>query len=512
MKNFSFKTSGIIFIVFVTVGTALLLYGVSNVSQPEYGIASTKCADCEPCNNYSPVSSSCNPIGYTERLGAMNGAEMGISVGAAGDVDGDCNMDVIIGERGFDNSDASTSYEGRVLVYYGSSSGINFTAAPDWTIEGNSNNSQFGFSCATAGDINNDGCSDIIIGAYKHKVSYDRPGRVIVFYGDKNRAHNLQSWEMLGEHNGCWFGYSVASAGDVNGDNYDDVIVGAPTFSNEQTWVGKVYVFFGGPNGLTQTVADWVFEGVNAGGQFGISVSAADVNGDQKSDIIVGASHYGGTYNKGRVYCFYGDSNFQCKTSPDWEKSGLNYSEFGHCVANAGDVNSDGYDDIIIGAPNAKINNLLHVGMAYVFYGSITGLNTYENFPWVLEGVEEDEYLGYSVGCAGKINDDSVTQYDDIFVGVPGYRTYNQGGVFLFHGSSSGIIGSYSSHACTINGPRTYSGFGRSGGLAGDINNDGCDDLIFGAPGVDSGGLTDCGYARLIYGYKENGCPYLLPE
>jgi hypothetical protein len=130
----------------------------------------------------------------------------------------------------------------------------------------------------------------------------------------------------------------------------------------------------------------------------------------------------------------------------------------------------------------------------------------------VVQGVEENERLGYSVGSAGKINFDGTVEYDDIFVGVPGYRTYDQGGVFLFHGSSSGVVGSYNSPACIIEGPRTYSGFGKSGGMAGDGNNDGCDDLIIGAPNVDFDGYADRGSVRLFYGYKSDGCPYLLQE
>ena len=510
MKRFFSKTSVLSIAFFILlVSMTLTLQEVCMAFPREDNIDKTLCEGCPiRCTQQSPVSASCDPHGYIQRIGASNGAEMGISVGTAGDVNGDCYADVIIGSYGYDNSDPTTVSEGRVLVYEGSANGIDFSGTP-WTAEGESSQSKFGFSCGTAGDLNCDGYDDIVVGAYKGRKEGVKLGRVVVYFGSVDGLADEPDWEFFGEHSGSWFGYSVAAAGDVNGDNIDDLVVGSPTFSNGQTFEGKVYVFFGGVGFKDKTAADWTYESNNEGAKFGNSVAAADVNGDQ-NDIIVGAYLYG-DLDRGRVFVFHGGENFQCKTSADWEKSGLSHSEFGHCVAKAGDVNSDGYDDIIIGVPNAKVNNLLQVGMAYVYYGSGNGLATYEAYPWVIQGVEENERLGYSVGSAGKINYDGTVEYDDIFIGVPGYLTYDQGGVFLFHGSSSGIVGSYTSHACTLTGPQVYSAFGKSGGLAGDVNNDGCDDLIFGAPGVTSSGYTDCGFVRLYYGYKVNGCPYLLP-
>jgi hypothetical protein len=517
MKSFFSKATVFNSVFFILlVGMTLTLQGVLMASTHADDISRTKCSGCPVecpviCTQQSPVSASCDPHGYIQRTGGSEGAEMGISVGTAGDVNGDCYADVIIGSYKYDNSDPTTLKEGRVLVYYGSANGIDFSDTP-WTAEGNSSNSKFGFSCGTAGDIDCDGYDDIVVGAYREIINGVKLGRVAVYFGASDGLKDEPDWEFFGEHNGSGIGYSVASAGDVNGDGVDDLVVGAPTFYNEnQYFEGKAYVFFGGEGFKNKTAADWEFESNQAWARLGNSVAAADVNGDQKNDIIIGAYLYG-DLDRGRVFVFHGDSNFQCKTSADWGKSGLSHYELGHCVAKAGDVNSDGYDDIIIGAPNAKINNLLHVGIAYVYYGSENGLATYEDYPWVIQGVEENGELGYSVGSAGKINHDGTVEYDDIFIGVPGYWTHEQGGVFLFHGSETGIVGSYNSPACILTGPQTHSAFGKSGCLAGDVNNDGCDDLIFGAPSVSSGYYSDCGFVRLYYGYKVNGCPYLLPQ
>src|SRR5690242_14058941 len=168
-----------------------------------------------------------------------------------------------------------------------------------------------------------------------------------------------------GEASNDMLGLSVAGAGDVNGDGYADIIVGADHNDAGGTDAGRAYVVFGGP-GPTR-LPNWVLTGGSGGGLFGNSVAGAgDVNGDGYADVIVGAPQAGGS-NRGAAYVFFGGP--AADAIPDLALSGEQANDrFGASVAGAGDVNGDGYDDVIVGAPlndSAGSNS----GRAYIFYG-----------------------------------------------------------------------------------------------------------------------------------------------
>ncbi|MEO8664044.1 MAG: integrin alpha [Ignavibacteria bacterium] len=142
---------------------------------------------------------------------------------------------------------------------------------------------------------------------------------------------------------GSQFGYTVSSAGDVNGDGYDDIIIGAYGYNSN---TGRAYIYFGGS--IMNTVADLVLTGEATGNDFGFSVSTAgDVNGDGFSDVIVGA--YGYSSNTGRAYIYFGGASMN--NSADVVMTGeTTNNQFGYSVSSAGDVNGDGYSDVITGA------------------------------------------------------------------------------------------------------------------------------------------------------------------
>jgi len=184
------------------------------------------------------------------------------------------------------------------------------------------------------------------------------------------------SWTAESDQIGAEFGTSVSTAGDVNGDGYDDVIVGAPRYDNIFFDEGAAFVYLGTPSGISTSPA-WTAKGEQSEGGFGYSVSTAgDVNGDSYDDVIVGAwLQDNGQTDEGRTFAYLGSPS-GLSTSPFWmAESDQMCAWFGYSVSTAGDVNGDGYSDVIVGAWGYRIVNF-DDGRAYVFLGSPAGLST----------------------------------------------------------------------------------------------------------------------------------------
>jgi hypothetical protein len=393
------------------------------------------------------------------------GDSLGYSVASVGDVNGDGYDDAIVGALGY----PSGSYQGRVYVYHGSDAGL--MATPALTLTGENNGDWFGVSVASAGDVNGDGYADAIIGAYGYS-SGDWKGRVYVYHGSGAGLVATPALTLTGENNGDWFGVSVASVGDVNGDGYADAIVGAFASPNGD-WKGRVYVYHGSDVGLVATPAI-TLTGENSFDSFGGSVaSAGDVNGDGYADAIVGAYGYSSQGDRGRVYVYHG-SGAGLKATPALTLTGENNGDwFGASVASVGDVNGDGYADAIIGAygyPSGGIQ-----GRVYVYHGSDVGLVATPAL--TLTGENDGDRFGYSVANAGDVNGDG---YADAIVGSVGYASgRRQGRVYVYHGSGAGLV---ATPALDFAGENNDDLFGWSVASAGDVNGDGYADAIVGAP------------------------------
>jgi hypothetical protein len=291
-------------------------------------------------------------------------------VATAGDVNGDGFSDVIVAATGYDNGESD---EGRAFVYHGSAAGL--VTTPAWTAESNQAFADFGYSVATAGDVNGDGFSDVIVGAYRYDNGESEEGRAFVYHGSAAGLAVTPAW--TGESNQAFasFGFSVATAGDVNGDGLSDVIVGATGYDNGENDEGRAFVYHGSAAGLAATPA-WTAESNQAFADFGNSVAVAgDVNSDGFSDVIVGAAGYdNGESGEGRAFAYHG-SAAGLTTAPVWSAEGDQaFADFGYSVATAGDVNGDGYSDVIIGA-NLYDNGETDEGRAAVYYGNGDGLD-----------------------------------------------------------------------------------------------------------------------------------------
>ncbi|MGC9025868.1 MAG: FG-GAP-like repeat-containing protein, partial [Chloroflexia bacterium] len=262
-------------------------------------------------------------------------AYFGISVGRAGDVNGDGCDDVIIAAGDYNHGEVD---EGAVFVWYGCPLGPSGTPEnADWMAETNqAGNSPFYFIMVadTAGDVNGDGCDDVLFmaGEYDHPEADE--GAVFVWYGcplGENGTPENADWMAetnqagagcggaagagsggyVAGSSGC--GYAAGTVGDVNGDGYDDVFVGVGYYDHGESNEGAVFVWYGSAAGLgengTPENADWTAEGNQAGAYFGASAGAAgDVNGDGYDDVIIGAPDYDhGQADEGAAFVYLAD-------------------------------------------------------------------------------------------------------------------------------------------------------------------------------------------------------------
>lgn len=375
----------------------------------------------------------------------------GSSVSSAGDVNGDGFDDVIVGAYG---GGANYIYRGKAMLYYGSSAGLSTT--PAWTAISQQDRGYYGWSVASA-DVNNDGYSDVLIGAPQYDSVGANTGKVEAYYGSASGLPNLPNWKAKSNNGGSLFGYSLSSAGDVNGDGYGDVIIGAHLHDNPAlgyNTAGKIFVYHGSATGLEAAPAREIIGTIESQG-IGYKVSGAgDVNGDGYSDVLVGVFQYSnGQNNEGAVYLYHGSATGVRPTPARVIEGNEAEALFGWSFAAAGDINSDGFDDVIIGAPKAT-QGFPSAGKAFIYFGKAAGLQTTP--AWTTFGTQNSHQFGNSVAAAGDVNGDGSP---DILVGA--YLTNVLAGVqrgyaYLFTGGSITLplkLNSFS-YTCSGNNPR----------------------------------------------------------
>lgn len=367
--------------------------------------------------------------------------------GTTPDFNGDGFTDVAMGAP--DAPTASTT--GSVYIYPGGPSSV--AAAPSATLRGVG---RFGFVAESAGDLNGDGYADLAIGA---PLDVAAAGSVTVVYGSSRGIDALAPrTTVVGSVAAEEFGAELSAAGDLNGDGYGDLAVGAPLGASRS---GRVSVLYGGPTGLTGGV--FVIESsAPVGSGFGTSVSGAcDADRDGVADLIIGAP-----FGSGGIGAAYFVRGGRVPSTPVLIAAPATSEWFAFSVRRAGDVDFDGHCDWVVGSPNDRTNaGSIHV---YSSRTSWTGATPTRS----IRETATQRGFGYRVSDARDVNGDGI---DDIVAGQP--ETAAESYALVYLGSQSTTL------AATpwILGPEGGR-FGRSVGGHGDFDGDGLSDIVVGAP------------------------------
>lgn len=300
----------------------------------------------------------------------QKGSLLGCAVSTAGDVNNDGYDDVIVGAKEYKVPGLNGAF-GAAFVFFGSQN-VGLVTTPGWSLVSEQKDSALGIAVSTAGDVNNDTYDDIIIGA----SGYPGGGLAYVFLGAADGLTDTRGLTLTINQPAAQFGYAVSYAGDMNGDGYADIVIGAPGYDiiSGTSDVGAVFVHYGAANGISTTHS--TLYGDQNGSRFGAAVSGAgDVNKDGYADIVVGAQYYSRTVtNEGAAFVFLGSPTGVITVPQRGLGGGQLAALFGSAVSTAGDVNKDGYDDILIGAARYT-NDQKDEGAAFVYLGSASGID-----------------------------------------------------------------------------------------------------------------------------------------
>lgn len=479
--------------------------------------------------------------------GTADSGAFGLGASGIGDFNNDGLDDIIIAAR---TSDPNGGASGACYVVYGSDGILpsNFDISQlngtnGFAINGVSENDLTCIAVSSAGDVNNDGIDDILIGARgANPDSTIAKGAAYVIYGTESlmpaifelsSLNGINGFRMVGEAAGDWFGSDVSYIGDVNNDLIDDIMIGALTADNNGSSSGAVYVVFGRsafPGSIDIGALDgtdgFMFNAPSAGMRLGAVSSAGDFNHDGINDMLMGA--YYASPNAisfaGEAYLVYGQdtigsginfpatfelSSIDSSTGIVFQGSNEN-DKFGQTLTYAGDVNHDGIDDVAINAPSDD-TNASGSGAVYVIYGTATTYDTPINIydidgsnGFVMYGENANDGAGSELAFGGDFNGDGK---DDLIIGAPDADTpgTNYGSVYFLYGWDLPFPAAFdmdnldNSNGFILEGNDNWDRTGSAVSNAGDFNGDGVSDLVVGVNGNDFNGASD-GTVFVVFG------------
>ena len=432
------------------------------------------------------------------------GALFGTSAYAAGDLDGDGFDDIIASAPG----DVATSL-GAVYLYAGSPGGWDPASEQKIVASDAVIGDGYSISSATAGDIDDDGYDDLLVAS-----PLRGGGAVYVYYGS-SAGIDAGTEQLVTASDGLpgdQFGYGVSRTGDLNGDDFGDIVVGAYDSDAAGDGSGSAYVYYGSAVGIDTSTETKLVPADLSGGYtdpygelfpgdwFGYSVAVAgDTNRDGYGDLIVGAQYDGDNGTRsGSIYVYYGGSS---GVTPGLEQKilasdGEIYDHFGISTSSAGDPNGDGYSDLIIGS-SGDDDRGHNAGSAYIYYGTDAGIDAGSEQKILASTGAERDYFGISVSAAGDFDGDGIK---DVVVGAREDDDYGvgPGSIYIYKGSALGADLSTEQRVVASDGAGDDDfGLFVSSGI--DINGDGYDDIVVGAPGDDDLGESS-GSVYIVYG------------
>ncbi len=396
--------------------------------------------------------------------------EFGTSVSTISDIDGDGKEDVLVGSGG-----DGYEHPGYAYIYSSGTGNVikKYEGSKDYYLyDGDENYDGFGYSISSIGDVDGDGKDDVLVGAPYAGVVTPNDGDGIVYIYSSGTGDLIRQYD--GTADGGYFGSSVASISDMDGDGKDDVVIGAYAANSGD---GAVYIYSSGTGSL---IKQFNPEEASAG-WFGSSIaSILDIDGDGKEDVVIGAKRAspGGKYDAGSVYIYSSGTGNLIKQY----NGGVAGDYFGTSVSTISDIDGDGKEDVLVGDPG---DTYPVVGSVYI-YSSGTG-----NLIKQYNGAVVWDYFGHSVSSISDVDGDGK---DDVVVGAFGADLgihQNAGAVYIYSSGTGSLIKQYNG---TLNDNGYSSRFGVSVSSIGDVDGDGKDDVVIGAPyyqisGVDRGSV-----------------------
>ena len=468
------------------------------------GIDEDCSGDAPGCGVSGTLSVTDVGITLTDSLGSGLGYDIG-----AGDINGDGDDDLVIGAPFVDID--SANWTGRSYVIYGPLTvDRTVTSSYDASVDGNVTDDYVGLAVSAGGDLNGDGYDDIAIGSLGYDLSAASDAGIVgVRYGSAASLSGNTSIDALdanftGIKTRDYLGFAVKFIGDVNGDGYDELAAGARGASSTYPGAGAVYIIQGSAtrySGISTmtTAAALTITGAtrtDSLGDMGSIAGPVELDGDGLHDIVVGSITIksGANTRAGGAYVFYGTAG-ALSTSASLSIAAADASftggaaddVLGGASASAGDVNGDGYNDLVLGAYGVDNGSTLNVGCAYLLHGGASRLSGASSVTSAavatICGEATSDSLGATVGGAD-VNGDG---YSDMFVGANGVdngTSSNVGAMYVFYGSLSGSVSASSADA-TFTGTTFGGNVGLSSHVA-DVNGDGNEDILVGAQLADT--------------------------